>query len=464
MWSNVSTFIQKHDLLPEKSVVVVGVSGGADSISLLHYLYNLRIEKDLKLVVAHVDHMFRGKQSEEDLLFVQTECEKRNIPFEAKQIDVPAYQHEHKLSAQVAARECRYQFYQEVMTKYGANVLALGHHGDDQIETMLMRIGRGSSIAGYAGILAKRPFGKGWIVRPLLSVTKDEVHSYIEENMLSYRHDPSNDKDTYRRNRLRHQVLPILKEEFPTLHEKFQSFSEQIQEDNFYLEELTKKEWNKVIKTKTDTRVVLCRKPLLLMAKPLQRRGFQLILNYLYNNEIPPSLSSIHIDNLLSLLESEHPSGMLHFPNGLHVTRSYNDCTLTFENERTIPFRAMIEVPGKITLPTNDVIICEVWTHYKHNVSVEQNQAIINLSNVTLPLNVRTRRDGDRIKLKGTQGSKKLKSVFIEEKVPINKRNVWPLIVDAQDNILWVPLLKRSSFEVTEETAGPVLVVTFKKS
>ncbi|WP_223703330.1 tRNA lysidine(34) synthetase TilS [Sutcliffiella deserti] len=464
MWSNVSAFIQKHKLLPEKSSVVVGVSGGADSIGLLHYLYTQRQEKHLTLVVAHVDHMFRGKQSKEDMLFVQEVCKQRNIPFESKQIDVKAYQVKHKLNAQVAARECRYKFFQEIMDKHDAHLLALGHHGDDQVETILMKIGRGSSMSGVTGILPQRRFGKGWIIRPLLSVTKDEVLAYVKKNRLSYRHDPSNDKDNYRRNRIRHHVLPLLKEEFPTLHEKFQRFSEHLQEDNLYLEELTQKEWNKVIKTKTNKRVVISRKPVLLMAKTLQRRGIHLILNYLYNYRIPPSLSSVHIDNLLSLLESEHPSGMLHFPDGLQVLRSYNECTFTFEDVKFSPYRATLEVPGTLILPTNGVIICEVWTHYKHNGILEQNQAIIDLSNVTFPLNVRTRRDGDRIKLKGTHGSKKLKSVFIDGKVPRDERETWPVIVDAQETVLWVPLLKRSSFEATEETMGPVLVLTYKKS
>jgi tRNA(Ile)-lysidine synthase len=124
----------------------------------------------------------------------------------------------------------------------------------------------------------------------------------------------------------------------------------------------------------------------------------------------------------------------------------------------------MIEVPGKITLPTDDVIISEVWTHYKHAVQVEKNQAILDLSKVAFPLHVRSRLIGDRMKLKGTQGSKKLKSIFIEAKIPIEKRDSWPVIVDANETVLWVPMLKRSSFEATEETVGPVLVLIIKQS
>jgi tRNA(Ile)-lysidine synthase len=463
MWTKVSAFIDKYDLIADKSVIVAGVSGGADSMSLLHYLDSIRVEKELKLIVAHVDHMFRGRQSEEDMQFVQLECERRHIPFESQQIDVSAYQTEHRLSAQVAARKCRYAFYQKVMEKHDATALALGHHADDQVETILMRLGRGSSMGGYAGILPKRAFGDGEIIRPLLSVTKEEILAYLSQNKVGYRHDPSNDKDAYRRNRLRHHVLPLLKDEFPGLHEKFQAFSMQVQEDNEYIESLLKEEWNSVIKSKINNRVVLRRKPLLLMAKPLQRRGIQLILKYLYNNEIPPSLSSVHIDNLLSLLESEHPSGMLHFPLGLLVTRSYNECVLSFDKEESSTYYCTLEVPGKFTSPNNDIITSEIWTHYQRENTHEE-QAVLDMSKITLPLSVRTRKEGDRMNLKGMHGSKKVKSIFIEGKIDRNKRETWPLIVDANDNILWVPLLKRTSFEATEETLGPVLVLTCKKS
>lgn len=464
MWETVSTFIRKYDLLPAHSTVVVGVSGGADSMGLLHYLDSIKEANCLKLVVAHVDHMFRGAESEEDMKFVKQQCEKRGLLFEAEQIDVSAYQNEKKLTVQVAARECRYAFYEKVMKNYRADVLALGHHADDQVETILMRLGRGSSMTGYAGILPTRTFGDGVIVRPFLTVTKSEILEYLKAHEVPFRHDPSNDKDAYRRNRLRHHILPILKEEFPGLHERFQAFSEQIQESEQYIGALMEKEWIDVIKSKENDRVVLDRKPLLFMAKPLQRRGIQLILNYLYNNEIPPSLSSIHIDNLLSLLESEHPSGRLHFPNGLQVIKSYNECTLTFDkDESDKAYKHLLEVPGNVKLPTDIMITSEIWTQDKPQ-DVKENQAVIDLSKVVLPLYARTRLDGDRIKLKGTNGSKKIKSIFIEGKIPLQQRDTWPLIVDANQEILWMPMLKRSTFEATEETMGPVLVLTCKTS
>ncbi|NLP53037.1 tRNA lysidine(34) synthetase TilS [Bacillus sp. RO1] len=464
MWETVSTFIDKYDLLPANSTVVVGVSGGADSMGLLHYLDSIKEAKDLKLVVAHVDHMFRGAESEEDMKFVKQQSEKRSLLFEAEQINVSAYQKEKKLTVQVAARECRYAFYEKVMKKHHADFLALGHHADDQVETILMRLGRGSSMTGYAGILPKRAFGDGVIIRPFLTVTKSEILEYLTVHGVPFRHDPSNDKDAYRRNRLRHHILPVLKEEFPGLHKRFQAFSEQIQESEQYIGALVEKEWIAVIKSKANDRVILDIKPLLLMAKPLQRRGIQLILNYLYNNEIPPSLSSIHIDNLLSLLESEHPSGRLHFPNGLQVFKSYDECTLTFDkDEYDKAYKHKLEVPGNVALATDFKITSEIRTLEKPQ-DVKENQAVIDLSKVALPLYVRTRFDGDRMKLKGTNGSKKIKSIFIEGKIPLQQREIWPLIVDANHEILWIPMLKRSAFEATEETMGPVLVLTCKTS
>ncbi|MGY3717104.1 tRNA lysidine(34) synthetase TilS [Sutcliffiella cohnii] len=464
MKEKVLTFIKKHKLLKSGKTVVVGVSGGMDSVCLLHLLKSIQLNRNITIVCAHVDHMFRGKESEEDLHFVKALCEQWDIPFESAQVNVTDFMKKQKMSSQTAARECRYHFFKEVMEKYKADYLALGHHGDDQIETMLMRFGRGAVSLGYAGIQPFRPFANGFLIRPLLCVDKEEIEKYINDENLPFRTDPSNNENAYTRNRIRHFVLPSLKAEFPTVHEKFQTFSERLTEDELYLQELTHQKMNKVMKSNDVGSVKVDRNEFCLLAKPLQRRGIQLILKYLYNNEIPPALSSIHINNLLSLLTSEHPSGSLDFPNGLTVKRSYNECLFTFEKESIQPYALTVNVPGKIILPRGDEVNCEVLAEYKKDIRKSSNKAIIDLTHVTLPLIVRSRIFGDRIQLKGMVGSKKVKNIFIDHKVPLHERDCWPIITDENGNILWVPMLARSIYEAKEDTGGPVLLITWKSS
>lgn len=182
--------------------------------------------------------------------FVKHFCQTRGIICEAAQIDVPAFQRQHKLGVQEAARQCRYRFFGELMEKYKADYLALGHHGDDQVETILMRLVRGSTSKGYAGIPVKRPFHGGYIIRPFLAISRAHIDAYCEKHQITPRHDASNDKDDYTRNRFRHHVIPFLKKENPRLHERFQSYSEMAIEDELFLEELAEDAIKKVIKNK----------------------------------------------------------------------------------------------------------------------------------------------------------------------------------------------------------------------
>ncbi|WP_458415240.1 tRNA lysidine(34) synthetase TilS [Schinkia sp. CFF1] len=447
----IEQFIKQHNLLAENSVVVVGVSGGSDSMALLHYLWSIKDKWALTIIAAHVDHMFRGEESYEDLLFVKEFCKEYEILFEGTSIDVPAYIKEHHVSSQVAARECRYDFYNRILEMYNADYLALAHHADDQVETMLMRMVRGSYGKGVAGIPVKRRFNTATIIRPFLCLTKKEIEQYIDNLHLSYRLDPSNNKDSYQRNRFRHHVLPLLKGENPNVSERFQSLSEMLFEDQELLEEYAAKELDKVLLEKKEKKVAFNIQEFRRIPISLQRRGIQLILKYLYKR-IPSNLATIHINQLLALLRSKHPSGTLHFPKGMIVTKSYNECTLAIDvNEKQSAFFSYsLSVPGEVFI-TDDISIKAEWIDCIPEKIDGIDFFLCNPEEIALPLHIRNRNTGDRMTIKGMNGTKKIKTIFIDEKLPRDKRDSWPIIEDANGQILWLPMLKKSALSIGKQ-------------
>ncbi|MDQ0220885.1 tRNA lysidine(34) synthetase TilS [Peribacillus cavernae] len=435
-------YIYKHDLIPEKSKLLAGVSGGPDSLVLLHFLHEIKEELGFELVAAHVDHMFRGDESYRDYLFVEKVCREWRIPFEGKRINVPQYMDITGESMQSAARKLRYAFFEEVMDTYELSVLALGHHGDDQVETMLMRITRGATGMARAGIPAKRPLHDCTVIRPFLPASKDEISEYAKQNALIPRIDPSNEKDVYLRNRFRLSVLPFLKRENPKVQEHYQRFSEELFEDEAYLLELAGERLETVWIERKNGYASIQIEPLLAMPKPLQRRAIQLILNYLYI-ERPSSLSALHIDQLSALFMSPQPSAELHLPDGLIAEKSYNTGIFRFFQKKSPNFFLQVQIPGDTILPNG----YKIKAHYikeKIPESEGNDSFIFRAAKADLPLMVRTRKDGDRMSVKGLGGSKKLKDIFINEKIPLSERNVWPVVTNQKEEVIWLPGLKKS--------------------
>lgn len=454
------TFLNVNNI--SDSTVLIGVSGGPDSLALLHLFMRFQTAYQIKLIAVHVDHMFRGAQSEEEMEFVMNYCHSNGIVCEAIRMNVPEFAEKHpKMSAQMAARECRYSFFSKVMAKYEASFLALGHHGDDQVETILMRMVRGGLGASLAGIPEIRQFHGGKIIRPLLSFTKEEIIQYCNDHQLTPRYDPSNEKLAYTRNRFRKLVLPFLKAENPKVHERFHFFSKTFSEDEQFLQELTQEKLNTVLKRKEKNEIELNIEMFKTLPMPLQRRAIQLILNYLYE-DIPSSLSSIHIESLQSLLSQKHPSGSLDYPDGLKVIKSYQSCLFTFEQNTGQSYEKQVAVPSSILLPNGYMITCEIADRCPAGLS-GNNVFVMPHSSVNMPLLIRTRKQGDKIKLKGMNGTKKVKDIFIDAKVPINKRNSWPVLEDGCGNILWLPGLKKSSFEESRLPKGDYVVLQYKE-
>nr|WP_263323925.1 tRNA lysidine(34) synthetase TilS [Neobacillus sp. Marseille-Q6967] len=456
----VMTLLERNSFTLDNKKIIVGVSGGPDSLALLHYLWQQQESKNISIVAAHVDHMFRGKESYEDGLFVQAFCKERSIPFEMTRINVPELIQRTKKNSQIAARMARYDFFAAVMKKYGYDYLALGHHGDDQIETILMRLTRGSSSSARAGIPFTREFARGWIFRPFLGHTKAELENYCRENFLTPRIDPSNDKDVYSRNRFRRKVLPFLKKENPQVHEHFQRFSEEIHQDEKFLQELTIKRMNTVMKIREKNKITIDINRFVEVPIPLQRRGIQLILNYLYEDK-PASLSAIHIDQIFSLMQHPQPSGTLDLPNGLTIIRSYSLLSFQYGSYQAQPYSFEMTKPGVIELPNGASVKLELIEEVE--TALNSHYALFPADQIQLPIIVRTRRAGDRMSLKGMAGTKKLKDIFIDNKVDLQERDSWPVITDGNDSIIWLPGLKKSPLEGIHQTVKKYILLTYQQ-
>ena len=445
MQEQVTAFIKKHHLIDKDATVLLGISGGPDSMALMHYFRSIRSALNLNLIVISANHQLRGEEGRRDLEYVQDMCNEWGITFIGTSLNVEKYKRRKKVGTQVAARELRYEFFAKQMREHEADYLALGHHGDDQIETMLMELVRQADSSSFSGMPVKRSFAGGLLIRPLLAVAKDEIESYCQENGIAPRIDPSNQDTFYTRNYFRKNVIPKLKKKNGNLHRTIQYLSESLHDDERYLKQEAEKAVSKaVIFHENERKVSLSAKVFKSYPTALQRRSFHLILNYLYN-KLPGNLSYIHEHHFLKLLETDG-NITIDFPHDLKVQKAYDNVTFSFcqsFHSQNTSFHEVLNIPGKIRLPDGKQIVAEYITKQES----EAVNTFVIPANIKLPLHVRTRQAGDRMSWKGLNGSRKIKDVFIDEKIPMGQRQAWPLITDDEGTILWLAGLRKKQLE-----------------
>ncbi|WP_099158881.1 tRNA lysidine(34) synthetase TilS [Virgibacillus ndiopensis] len=442
MRQTVISFIQKHKLIAKHKTVLVGVSGGPDSMALLHFLRSIQTEWSLKIIAIAVDHQLRGDESKADIEYVKNMCKKWNIEFYGTSVDVPSYKIDRQVGTELAARELRYAVFEDQMKTHNADYLALGHHGDDQIETMLMGLTRYANSRALTGIPLKRIFSTGKIVRPFLCVSRDEIERYCLDEHISPRRDPTNDETNFTRNYFRKYMVPLLKEQNRNIHTTVQHLSESLQDDEQFL----MKEANNLFKQvilfdKKNNRASLKIREFVTHSRALQRRVYHLILNYLYD-ELPNYLSYMHEEQFFSLLKSNKANAQVDFPHKLIVEKSYQQVNFYFSDHAQKPhsFNEIIAIPGELDLPDGSKLLA---IHTKDpGVQTEKNY-LCGVDQVSLPLHIRTRQAGDRMRWKGLNGSKKIKDIFIDAKIPVNERDKWPIVTDNNGEILWLVGLKK---------------------
>lgn len=402
--------------------VVIGVSAGPDSMCLLDLLQ----KKTAKIVVCHINHNVR-KESIEEEEYITKYCQDKNIILEKTTIN--NYQEN---NFENEARKKRYMFYEEILKKYNSKTLLLAHHGDDLIETILMKISRGSNLEGYAGIKEISNVKNYQIIRPLLKYTKEDIINYNKSNNIKYYNDSSNQSTNYTRNRYRLNILPLLKKEDKNIHKKYLKYSKTLIEYDDYIKREVKRNINNVYKDN------------IINIDNLNKLDTFLIKNILYNimNNIYQNKNNIitdrHIQNIISLLNNAKPNIKIDLPNNKEIVKEYNKLIIKDKTSDIKNYK--IEFNDKIEI--ENLIIEKIKSEDDDSNSVCR----LNSKDITLPLYIRNREDGDYIILKGSNNRKKIKEIFIEKKLPLKKRNNYPLLVDSNNNIIWIPNIKKSKF------------------
>lgn len=402
--------------------VVIGVSAGPDSMCLLDLLQ----KKTTKIVVCHINHNVR-KESIEEEEYITKYCQDKNIILEKTTIN--NYQEN---NFENEARKKRYMFYEEILKKYNSKTLLLAHHGDDLIETILMKISRGSNLEGYAGIKEVSNVKNYQIIRPLLKYTKEDIINYNKSNNIKYYNDSSNQSTNYTRNRYRLNILPLLKKEDKNIHKKYLKYSKTLIEYDDYIKREVKRNINNVYKDN------------IINIDNLNKLDTFLIKNILYNimNNIYQNKNNIitdrHIQNIISLLNNAKPNIKIDLPNNKEIVKEYNKLIIKDKTSDIKNYK--IEFNDKIEIES--LIIEKIESEDDDSNSVCR----LNSKDITLPLYIRNREDGDYIILKGSNNRKKIKEIFIEKKLPLKKRNNYPLLVDSNNNIIWIPNIKKSKF------------------
>lgn len=416
--------------------VIVACSGGPDSMFLLSVLKNL----GLNVVCAHVNHNVRV-ESIDEYRFMEDYCKKYDIIFEGTElIDAPSKDFENY------ARMFRYKFFEELIKKYKAKYLFTAHHGDDLIETILMRISRGSTLNGYAGFnfITDKPNYK--IVRPLIYMTKDEIEEYNNNHDIPYNIDNTNFEDEHTRNRFRHKVLPFLKNENKNIHKQFIKYHNTVQSYYDYVNNLVYINKNKMFKDNTLD---------LNEYKKLDDFLKDKLLCEIIRDYYPDDLYYVgfnHIKEIIKLIDSNKANLTIKLPRNINVHKEYDKLVFNYEENSVSTYNESLKQENKTPIGNINIV-----------------EASDDTSNFTIRLKsddytLRNLKPGDRMTVKNMTSPKKIKDILINEKVPSNIRKNLLVLVNSNDEIVWIPGIKKSNFDIPINSDYDIIVKYVKEN
>lgn len=452
----VSESIHKYGMLAPGDGVLAAVSGGPDSVALLHALTAFKEKSGLRLEVAHLEHGIRGEESRADARFVAALADRLGLPFHLKELQLSRSRAEHGAgNLEAFAREERYRFLTETARGRGLNRIATGHTLDDQAETLLMRMVRGSGRRGLRAIAPVARRGDAVLIRPLIETPREEVEAYLAAEGLAYRIDRSNHDPALLRNWMRLDLIPRLKEKIDAaVPARLARLAEIIRDEDEVLDRLARERL-----PETTSAGALMREPLLAEPRALQRRIVRLWLERHLG-----SLRRInfdHIEEMLDLVTAGPANGSVALPGSREAVRRYG--LLTLEKTRRPSLPESYSYPFKIggsdlIVPEAGMKICSSVVAADDVTTKDALEACFDADELPAMLTVRNFRRGDRFRPLGMLGHKKLKDLFIDRKIPLESRATLPLLV-AGEEIVWIPGLGRSRVALVARGTRSVLRV-----
>jgi tRNA(Ile)-lysidine synthase len=451
--TSVRQVIQRYGMIQRGDGVVAAVSGGPDSTALIHILNTLKADMDFWLVPAHLDHQLRHESSV-DAEFVKEMSRELGLEAQIRSVDVKEMARQRGVSLEEAGRSVRYAFFDDVRASSGARVIATAHHADDVLETFFLRIFRGTSLQGLTGIAPTR----GCIVRPLIETSRASIIRFLKEEGIPYRTDSTNLEIRSDRNFVRNRVIPTIQQHFPNFGNPLKRTIGLLGEEEQFVRESAQKLYSQTIS---------CSEAGLQMSVPGLRSaptvlGSRVMLLALYNFAGPDiRWTRSHVRTVWKLLCSASPSGMAHLPGGILAARQYDRLVLSrgaVAEPEQWP-QILVSAPGIVEVPGTGFIL-RLQLSERERIRPHEYDGItaaaFDADAVSFPLTIRNPRPGDRFKPWGLGGTRKLKKVLIDLKMPRGRREKLPLLLKG-DEILWIPGVRRSDAAPIQDSTRRVL-------
>jgi tRNA(Ile)-lysidine synthase len=469
----VESTIEEQGLFARGDRIVVGVSGGPDSVALLHLLCAMSGEHDWFIAAAHVNHGLRGEESDAEEDYVRTLSEQLGVRCFVIRVDVKGHLPEFGGNVQAAARELRFRALSETAATWGTSIVTLGHHGDDQAETVLMRLLRGTSPGGLSGI---RPISYVFglkLVRPLLRIPKSELETYCEHYGLKPRIDSSNESRNYFRNAIRLDILPYIMKLRDGAADALRRLADMSADEDDYLDGIAREQLASIVPPQGDGNVTVPRERITRVHIALQRRMIKIILNSLKMDE--DAIDYAKIERIREAITAERPTTLaLTIGDDVVFRRSYDTLEWGYTGTQELlsqPYSFQIPIERQGTLALDAIGASLEWTFMSGVQRLSKDAEAddpytawfdADALHEHVPLVVRTRNPGDRMAVFGLNGSKKVKDMFIDAKLPKHHRGLWPILTDGAGQVLWVPGFRRSRAALLHADTKAALVIKLK--